>query len=68
MENASRVEATIGQLRDEVMEELRHEDVSIQIRVAFAVLVAVIFDGSQREPEEVRSTLLDLQDIIKVVS
>jgi len=58
----------VGQLRDEIMDELRHEEVSTQIRVAFAVLVAVIFDGSQREPDEVRRSLLDLQDIIKVVS
>lgn len=60
-------EAIVSHLRDEIMDDLRTETVGIQIRVAFALLVAVILDGSHHEPEAVRHSLLELQDMMRVV-
>jgi hypothetical protein len=59
---------TVNQLRDDIMSELRHEDVAVQIRVAFAVLVSVVLDGSRHDPEEVQVSLEELQQMMKIVS
>jgi hypothetical protein len=59
---------TVNQLRDDIMGELHHEDIAVQIRVAFAVLVGVILDGSHRDPDEVRVSLVELQTMMKILS
>jgi len=59
---------TVNQLRDDIISELRHEDVAVQIRVAFAVLVAVILNGSYHDPDEVRVSLEEMQRMMKILS
>jgi hypothetical protein len=57
----------VNALRDDIVSELKHEKVSVQIRVAFAVMTQVIIDGTTTDPDAVRSTLLELQGIMKTV-
>ena len=66
MESASAQKA-VNQLRDDIVGELSHEPVAIQIRVGFAVLVAVIINGSHTDSDAVRETLLELQRVMKVI-
>ena len=57
----------VNDLREEIMDELSNEDVAVQIKVAFAVLVAVIGDGAKRDPDEVKRSLTELQELMALV-
>lgn len=57
----------VNDLRDDIVGELAHETAPVQIRVAFAVLLQVIFDGSIRDPDGVRHTLTELQRLMRLV-
>jgi hypothetical protein len=59
---------TVNQLRDDIVAELQHESTIVQIRVAFAVLVAVIINGTHTDADGVRDALLELQSIMRIAS
>jgi len=67
MPRSTNEQKLVNDLREEIMDELGGEDVAIQIKVAFAVLVAVIGDGVKREPDEVRRSLAELQELMALV-
>lgn len=56
---------TISDLREDIINELQHEDVTVQIRIAFAVLLQVIGDGTVSDPEGVQGVLLELQHLMR---
>ena len=68
MRNAASEQMAVNQLRDDIVHELLHEPTSVQIRVAFSVLIAVIINGSHTDADSVRDTLLDLQAVMKIAS
>ena len=57
----------VSHLREDIVGELRHETVRVQILTAFAVLIDVIVEGSANDPDATRTTLLELQSIMKVM-
>lgn len=56
----------VSDLREDIVAELQHEDVAVQIRVAVEVLVAVILNGFNQDPEETRVALAELQHTMKM--
>jgi hypothetical protein len=57
----------VNDLRDDILFGLSHEPPPVQIRVAFAVLLQVIFDGSISDANSVRDELLELQRLMRMV-
>ena len=57
----------VNDLHETIMDELRGEAVAVQIRVAFAVLVAVLGDSARCDPVETKVALGELRVILNLV-
>lgn len=60
-------EATIiSAMHEEIMDELRGETASVQVKVAFAVLASVISDAARRDPAELKRAAIELQQLMNM--
>jgi hypothetical protein len=55
----------VNELTEEIIDEMKHESVTIQIRVAFTILTQVINDGLSTHPDEIRRELAELQAMMQ---
>ena len=53
----------VNDLHEEIMDQLRAEPVSVQVTVAFSVLIAVLNYSMRNEPDQTKRTVAQLQQI-----
>jgi hypothetical protein len=51
----------VNDLHEEIMDQLRAEPVSVQVTVAFSVLIAVLNYSMRNEPDQTKRTVAQLQ-------